>query len=130
MPMTRVNDPGDGAVRPAPQQGRARPQQQGDDGADGGGEQADADAERQARQGAGQHVPAHPVGAKEELAAGARFLRVKSVTMARSDSSMPAAVTAHSRARGEDQQGQGGLPAVEASHALAAPLLILGSTTP
>ena len=57
-------------------------------------------------------------------------MREKSVSMARRVSSAPASVTASSTASREQQEQEGPLPPVELSHDLAAPLRILGSTTP
>ena len=65
----QVDAPGDDSVR-APAQGGQHPQQEGEGRADAGGERPDADGQGQPRQGAGEHVPAQPVGAEQVGEAG------------------------------------------------------------
>ena len=126
----QIDAPGDHRVHPAPQDRGSHTQHQGNDGADSRGQEADADTEGQARQGAGEHIPAHPVGSEEELPAGGQIFAGKVGN--HSLAAEQAAGHCHSAQHhsGGSQQKEGIFSPVPMSHFRATPLLILGSTTP
>ena len=72
-PQHQVDDPGDESVHPGAADGGGSSQQQGDSSAEDGGEGPYPYAQRQPGHGAGQHVPAHPVGAEGVGKAGGQI---------------------------------------------------------
>ena len=70
----QVNPPGDNGIHPTSKGGGKNPQDNGRSRTDQSRQQADSDAERKPRQGAGQHVPAHPVCAEGKQKAGRQIL--------------------------------------------------------
>ena len=122
----QVDAPGEDRVCP-PAQGGGHPAEQGDDRAHQGGEYADADGQGQPGQGCGPACPAPSSrcpNRKERL--GERFMREKSVSMARWVSRAPAIVTARSTARVRSRSRRALCRRFGLSHDLAAPLRILG----
>ena len=117
-------------VRPTAQRRRA-PQQQRHHRAHHRRGKADADAHGKAGQGAGEHIPSHPVGA-EEMRAGRHLIFDGKVGPGRVLGQQNAAHR-HRRQQGdaEKQQEEGSLPpVVSILHRLAAPLRMRGSTAP
>ena len=125
----QVDAPGEDRVRP-PAQGGGHPAEQGDDRAHQGGEYADADGQGQPGQGAGEHVPSHPVGAEQKGEAGGAVHAGEVGLHGLLGEQSAGHRDRQEHRQGEKQEQEGPLPTVELSHDLATPLRILGSTAP
>ncbi len=126
----QVDEPGYDGIHPPAQSGGSRSQDQGHHGADRRRQHADPDAEGQPGEGAGEHVPPHPVGAEEVPGAGGLVLAGKVGGHSLSGQQQPRHRHGSQEYGAEAQQGHRALSPVEMAHVRAAPLRILGSTTP
>lgn len=129
-PHHQIHTPRERRVHLGAQQGRGDSNGQGNHRADCGGENPNPDAQRQAGQRPGQHVPAHPVR-PEGILQGGRQVFLREVGLHRP------ALQEHPSHRYRAQEHGGGaekeqrlFPAVPCLHDRAAPLRIFGSTTP
>ena len=89
-----------------------------------------ADGQGQSGQGAGQHIPPHPVGAEQKGEAGGAVHAGEVGLRGPLGEQSAGQRDGQEHRQGEKQEQKGPLPPVELSHDLAAPLRILGSTTP
>ena len=132
-PHHQVDPPGDTGVCPAPQHRRPGSHKKGDPGADTGGQEPDPDTEGQTCQRPGKHIPAHPVSAKKMAHGRGQVLAAKIRLHGSVFQKNPCYSHRCQQGNCQDQKYNGFLPAVFpllSSHSLAAPLRILGSTTP
>lgn len=114
-------------VRLTTQRGGGNPQKQSQHRADNGGKYPDADAQRQTCKGTNQHIPSHPVGAEEMRQAGSNIFFGKVGLQGRAGQQKPGNGHAAQHQGRRTEQNSNPLTVV---HDLAAPLRILGSTTP